>query len=99
MPSVNSSSMPKVWPSSTLTTPSLPTFSIASAITLPISSSGGDGGDTGDLLLARDLLGLLLAQGLDHVFDGLLDPAAQGQRVGAGGDVLEPLADDDLGQQ
>ena len=31
--------MPNVWPSSTLTTPSLPTFSIASAITSPISSS------------------------------------------------------------
>ena len=26
-------------------------------------------------------------------------PAAQGQRVGAGGDVLQPLADDGLGQQ
>src|SRR6188472_3085237 len=39
MPSVNSSSSPKVWPSSTLTTPSLPTFSIASAITSPISRS------------------------------------------------------------
>src|SRR5205807_1756177 len=39
MPSVNSSSRPKVWPSSTFTTPSLPTFSIASAITSPISRS------------------------------------------------------------
>src|SRR6266498_1115206 len=39
MPSVNSSSSPKVWPSSTLTTPSLPTFSIASAMTSPISRS------------------------------------------------------------
>src|ERR1700758_4910048 len=39
MPSVNSRFMPNVWPSSTLTTPSLPTFSIASAITSPISSS------------------------------------------------------------
>src|SRR3954453_2231026 len=39
MPSVNSSSRPKVWPSSTFTTPSLPTFSIASAITSPMSRS------------------------------------------------------------
>ena len=39
MPSVNSSSRPNVWPSSTFTTPSLPTFSIASAITSPISRS------------------------------------------------------------
>ena len=39
MPSVNSSSMPKVWPSSTLTTPSLPTFSMASAMTSPTARS------------------------------------------------------------
>jgi hypothetical protein len=39
MPSVNSSSRPKVCPSSTFTTPSLPTFSIASAIASPISRS------------------------------------------------------------
>ena len=39
IPSVNSSSSPNVWPSSTFTTPSLPTFSIASAITSPISRS------------------------------------------------------------
>jgi len=39
--------MPKVWPSSTLTTPSLPTFSIASAIVLPISSSPADLGQQG----------------------------------------------------
>ena len=42
MPSVNSSSIPKVWPSSTFTTPSLPTFSMASAMTLPISSSAAE---------------------------------------------------------
>ena len=34
--------MPNVWPSSTFTTPSLPTFSIASAITSPISSSAAE---------------------------------------------------------
>src|SRR6185437_15134520 len=39
MPSVNSSSRPNVWPSSTFTTPSLPTFSIASAMLSPISRS------------------------------------------------------------
>ena len=39
MPSVNSSSIPKVWPSSTFTTPSLPTFSMASPITSPIARS------------------------------------------------------------
>jgi hypothetical protein len=39
MPSVNSRSIPKVFDSSTFTTPSLPTFSIASAMTSPISRS------------------------------------------------------------
>src|SRR6266568_1216759 len=39
MPSVNSSSIPKVWDSSTVMTPSLPTLSIASAMVLPISAS------------------------------------------------------------
>ena len=34
--------MPNVWPSSTFTTPSLPTLSIASAITSPISSSAAE---------------------------------------------------------
>ena len=60
---------------------------------------GGDGGDAGDLLLAGDLFGLLLAKVLDDRVDSLLDAAAQGQRVGAGGHVLEALANDDLGQQ
>src|SRR6266536_1538153 len=39
MPSVNSSSIPKVCDSSTVMTPSLPTLSIASAMVLPISAS------------------------------------------------------------
>src|SRR5919201_325535 len=39
MPSVNSSSRPNFCPSSTFRTPSLPTFSIASAMTSPISRS------------------------------------------------------------
>ena len=56
MPSVNSSSRPNVWPSSTFTTPSLPTFSIASAMTSPISRSRETTVPTRDVLLARDLL-------------------------------------------
>src|SRR5215211_5179253 len=39
MPSTNSSSMPKVFDSSTVTTPSLPTLSSASASTSPIAGS------------------------------------------------------------
>ena len=39
MPSTSSISIPKVWDSSTVMTPSLPTLSIASAIMSPISAS------------------------------------------------------------
>ena len=42
MPSVNSSSMPKVFDSSMVTTPSLPTLSMASASTLPIDGSAAE---------------------------------------------------------
>src|SRR6185437_1394168 len=56
-----------------------------------------DGGDPGDVLLARDLLGLRLDV-LDHGVDRSLDAALETHRVGAGRDVLEPLADDRLSQ-
>ena len=42
MPSVNSSSMPKVLDSSTVTTPSLPTLSMASEMAWPISLSAAE---------------------------------------------------------
>src|ERR671918_459962 len=42
MPSTNSSSMPNVFDSSTVTTPSLPTLSSASAITSPIAGSAAE---------------------------------------------------------
>ena len=42
IPSVKSSSIPKVCPSSTVITPSFPTFSIASAIVSPISGSAAE---------------------------------------------------------
>ena len=42
MPSVNSSSMPKVFDSSTVTTPSLPTLSMASAMTSPMAGSAAE---------------------------------------------------------
>src|SRR6266545_1785783 len=97
MPSVNSRSMPNVWPSSTLTTPSLPTFSIASAMTSPISSSPAEIVATRDLVLAGDLLGLR-ADVVDDLLDGPLDAALEAERVRTGGHVLEPLADDRLGE-
>jgi hypothetical protein len=42
MPSVNSSSVPKVLLSSTVTTPSLPTLSIAFAMTSPTDGSAAE---------------------------------------------------------
>ena len=42
MPSVSSSSVPNCWASSTVTTPSLPTLSIASAMSSPISASAAE---------------------------------------------------------
>src|SRR5918993_56651 len=42
MPSVNSSSMPKVFDSSMVTTPSLPTLSMASASTSPMAASAAE---------------------------------------------------------
>src|SRR5919198_1156193 len=42
IPSTNSSSMPKVWDSSTVITPSLPTFSNASAMVSPMARSAAE---------------------------------------------------------
>ena len=56
-----------------------------------------DGGDPGDVLSARDLLGLPL-QVLDHRVDGLLDPALERHRVRSSGHILQALADDGLGE-
>ena len=57
---------------------------------------GGDRGDLGDLLVG-DLLGLALDV-LDDGEDGLVDPSLQGHRVGAGGQGLQALLEDGLGQ-
>jgi hypothetical protein len=90
--------MPNVWPSSTFTTPSLPTFSIASAMTSPISSSPAE------MVATRAIWSLPeISLDCDLMFsttcvDGLLDAALERQRVGAGGDVLQALADDRLGE-
>ena len=90
--------MPKVWPSSTLTTPSLPTFSIASAMMSPISSSPAE-------IAATRAIWSLPVTSLDcfSMFSTTwstadLDAALERERVGAGGDVLQTLADDRLGE-
>ena len=98
MPSTTSSVVSSVLASSTVMTPSLPTFSIASAMILPIVAS----------LLAEmvptwaissPVTGLASAFSAgDHGLDGLVDAALDAHRVGAGGDVLGAFAQDRLGQ-
>src|ERR671919_223824 len=98
MPSVNSRSIPKVWPSSTFTTPSLPTFSIASAMTSPISRSR-------DEMVATRAMSSLPLTSVDRVGEhGRGRRAVAGDVVGRRGDlayelralVLEDVLDLDL---
>jgi hypothetical protein len=88
-----------VFDSSTVMTPSLPTLSIASAMSVADRgvATGGDGRGGGDLLLGLDVLGLR-EQLLDDGSDGRLDAALEAHRVGAGGDVAQALADQRLGE-
>ena len=87
-------------PSSTVMTPSLPTFSKASAISLPMAGS----------LLAQiaatcsissflvSCLASLSSRCFDGRLDGLVDAALDGHRVGAGGDVAQAFLIDRQGQ-
>ena len=68
---------------------------VPSPATSFVAVARGDGGDPGDVLLARDLLRLRL-QVLDDRVDSLLDAALEPHRVRAGGNVLQALADDRL---
>ena len=93
MPSVNSSSMPKVFDSSTVTTPSLPTLSRASAMISPIVVSAAEMDATWAIssLDSTSLDWSLISS--TAAIDGLLDAALEGHRVGAGGDVLHAALD------
>ena len=85
--------MPKVWLSSTVMTPSLPTLSMASEIISPISSSAAEMDATWAICslestsLARPLIESTAAstRGLDALL--------QAHRVGAGGHVAQALVD------
>ena len=98
MPSVNSSSVPNVFDSSTVTTPSLPTLSMALAMTSPTDASAAEMVATAAMsVLVVDVLGLRLDR-LDRGGDGLLDALLEAHRVGAGGDVAHAVVDHRLGE-
>ncbi len=90
--------MPKVWLSSTVMTPSLPTLSMASEIIWPISSSAAEMAATWAICslestsLARSLMRV------DGRLDRRLDALLQRHRVGAGGHVAQALVDHRPGQ-
>ena len=91
--------MPKVWLSSTVITPSLPTFSSASAIIEPISLSAAEMAAT--LAMAAGSVSTFFGETLDRVDgddDGLLDALLQDHRVGAGCDVAQTFADHGPGE-
>ena len=98
MPSVYSFSRPRLWPSSTVMTPSLPTLSITSAMISPTSGSAAEIAATA-AICSRVSTGRAVALDLlDDRLDGLLDAALDDHRVGAGGDDAEALGDHRLAE-
>ena len=99
MPSTTSSSVSRLLASSTVMTPSLPTFCIASAIILPIDLSPLAAIEP-TCATSAEFLDLLRALGdvLDRLGDREIDAALQIHRVHAGRDQLGALAHDRLGQ-
>ena len=90
--------MPKVLDSSTVTVPSLPTLSMASAMTSPIDASAAEIVATWAIwLLSVDRLALGVDR-LDGRLDGLLDAALETRRVRAGRDVAQTFLDEGLGE-
>ena len=99
MPSTTSSSVSRLLASSTVMTPSLPTFCMASAIISPIDLSPlaeivPTWATSRRILIFFERFGDVL----DDFGDGQVDAALQVHRVHAGGDALGAFADDRLGQ-
>ena len=85
--------MPKVFDSSTVMTPSLPTLSIASAMSSPISSSLLAEIEATWAICSLDSTSLESLPSGDGGLDAGLDAPLEGHRVGAGGHVAQALAD------
>ena len=90
--------MPKVFDSSTVTTPSLPTLSMASAMTSPMAGSAAEMEATWAISLLSSISLAWLLMALDGRGHGLLDALLEADRVGAGGHVAQALVDERLGQ-
>src|ERR1039458_2663913 len=82
-------SMPKVWDSSTVMTPSLPTLSMASAIISPISVSAAEMAATWAIWDLDSVSLPMAAMAVTARLDALLER----HRIGPGGDVAEALVD------
>src|SRR6266516_5909279 len=95
MPSTTSSSVSRDFASSTVITPSLPTFFIASAMKRPISGSPlAEMVPTWAISSFRgDILGVLLEVS-DNGLDRQIDTALEVHRIHAGGDSLGTFSDD-----
>jgi hypothetical protein len=98
MPSTKSVSMPKVFDSSTVMTPSLPTLSMASAICLPISASLLAEMEATLAICSLSSTSMARAASDDGSLDGGLDAPLEDHGVGAGGHVLEAFAHHGAGQ-
>ncbi len=85
--------MPNVLDSSTVITPSLPTLSIASAMSSPIAGSAAEMDATCEISSFESTSLACFSIDFTTALDGLLDAALQGHRVGAGGDVLHAALD------
>src|SRR6478735_5210069 len=90
MPSTTSSSESRLLASSTVMTPSLPTFCMALAIMSPMVSSP---------LAEMVPTCATVLQLLDHGIDGKVNAPLQIHWVGAGGDGLCPFSHDSVGEQ
>ena len=99
MPSTTSSSVSRLLASSTVITPSLPTFCIASAIILPIDLSPLAAIEPTWATSADSLIFLeRFAMSLTASATAEIDAALQIHRIHAGGDELRAFAHDRLGQ-
>ncbi len=90
--------MPKVWDSSTVMTPSLPTLSMASEIIPPISVSAAEMEATWAIWPLESVSRAMPCRRGDRGLHARFDALLERHRVGPGGHVAEALVDHGPGQ-